>query len=178
MKRQFLCQWYAQLDVSWIFHVFIYEWLFTQIFVCCCCNLMMVWMCDECTWHYKTFLVQLYWHLTIKMYRIAQWQSIVLTRHERDTGPTPCTFKPLERRRGKTLSAAEWYHCVFYFGFLCSSDWQLWPNVWLASYHGVSYITVLVSWFGQWVVSGGCFMMIDFARAVSQFVPLAGWSSC
>ena len=25
-------------------------------------------MCDECTWHHKTFLVQLYWHLAIKLY--------------------------------------------------------------------------------------------------------------
>ena len=29
---------YARLDVSWISHVFIYEWLFTWLFVCCCCN--------------------------------------------------------------------------------------------------------------------------------------------
>ena len=27
-------------DASGIFHVFIYEWLFTRMFVCCCCNLM------------------------------------------------------------------------------------------------------------------------------------------
>ena len=27
-------------------------------------------MCDECTWHHKTFLVQLYWHLAIKLYCI------------------------------------------------------------------------------------------------------------
>ena len=27
-------------------------------------------MCDECTWHHKTFLVQLYWHLPIKLYGI------------------------------------------------------------------------------------------------------------
>ena len=31
--------WYAQLDASGIFHVFIYEWLFTRMFICCC-NLM------------------------------------------------------------------------------------------------------------------------------------------
>ena len=24
-------------------------------------------MCDECTWHHKTFLRQLYWHLAIKL---------------------------------------------------------------------------------------------------------------
>ena len=24
-------------------------------------------MCDECTWHHKTFLVQLYWHMAIKL---------------------------------------------------------------------------------------------------------------
>ena len=26
--------------------------------------------CDECTWHHKTFLVQLYWHLAVKLYCI------------------------------------------------------------------------------------------------------------
>ena len=30
--------WYAQLDAGGIFHVFIYEWLFTRIFICCCLN--------------------------------------------------------------------------------------------------------------------------------------------
>ena len=56
--------WYAQLDVSWIFHVFIYVWLFTLMFVV----LWLAWMYDECTWHHKTFLMQLYWHLVIKLY--------------------------------------------------------------------------------------------------------------
>ena len=27
----------------------------------------LAWMCDECTWHHKTFPVQLYWHLEIKL---------------------------------------------------------------------------------------------------------------
>ena len=27
-------------------------------------------MCDECTWHHKTFLTQLYQHLAIKLYCI------------------------------------------------------------------------------------------------------------
>ena len=28
-------------------------------------------MCDECTWHHKTFLVQsVYWHLAVKLYCI------------------------------------------------------------------------------------------------------------
>ena len=27
-------------------------------------------MCDDCTWHHKTFLVQLYWHFAIKLYCI------------------------------------------------------------------------------------------------------------
>ena len=27
-------------------------------------------MCDGCTWHHKTFLVQLYWHLAVKLYYI------------------------------------------------------------------------------------------------------------
>ena len=33
--------WYAQLDVVCISHVFIRELIFTRVFVCCCCNLMM-----------------------------------------------------------------------------------------------------------------------------------------
>ena len=32
--------------------------------------LWLAWMCDECTWHHKIFLVQLYWHLAIKLYGI------------------------------------------------------------------------------------------------------------
>ena len=40
--------WYARLDVSWISHVFIYECLFTWMFVCCCCNLMMFYDWCEC----------------------------------------------------------------------------------------------------------------------------------
>ena len=40
-------------------------------------------MCDECTWHYKTFLMQMYWHLAIKLYCLAlyvtkDWQTTVL----------------------------------------------------------------------------------------------------
>ena len=31
---------YAQLNISWISHVFIQELLFNQMSVCCCCNLM------------------------------------------------------------------------------------------------------------------------------------------
>ena len=27
----------------------------------------LVWICDEYTWHHKTVLVQLYWHLAIKL---------------------------------------------------------------------------------------------------------------
>ena len=45
--------------------------------VCCCSNLndvlWLAWMCNESTWHHKTFLAQLYWHLAMKL------QSIVLT---------------------------------------------------------------------------------------------------
>ena len=33
-------------------------------------------MCDECTWHHKTFLVQLYWHLAIKLYCIVFVSSL------------------------------------------------------------------------------------------------------
>ena len=39
---------YAQLDVSWISHVFIYERLFTRMFDCCCCILMMFYDWREC----------------------------------------------------------------------------------------------------------------------------------
>ena len=35
---------------------------------CLCGVLWLVWMCDECTWHHKTFLVQWCWHLAIKLY--------------------------------------------------------------------------------------------------------------
>ena len=45
--------------------------------------LRLVWMCDECTWHHKTFLVQLYWHLAVKLYCVcvhscsaAEWTTI------------------------------------------------------------------------------------------------------
>ena len=49
--------------------VLIYEWLFTRMFLCCCIFIFIfVWMSDECTWHHKTFLVQLYWHLAIKLH--------------------------------------------------------------------------------------------------------------
>ena len=41
--------WYTQLDVSWIFHVFIYEWIFTQF---CCCNLMMFTIGVNVWWTY------------------------------------------------------------------------------------------------------------------------------
>ena len=41
--------WYAQLDVSWISHVFIYDWFFPRMFdVCCCCNLTMFYDWREC----------------------------------------------------------------------------------------------------------------------------------
>ena len=60
------------IDTSWISRVFIYEWLFTCMPVCCC-SLMMFYdwsesMCGECTCHHKTFLVRLCWHLAIKLY--------------------------------------------------------------------------------------------------------------
>ena len=53
--------------------------LLTRMFICSCCNLLfnealwLEWMCDECTWHHKTFLVQLYWHLAIKLYYDRYW---------------------------------------------------------------------------------------------------------
>ena len=43
----FFLIWYAQLDVSWISHAFIYDWLLTRIFVCCC-HLMMFYDWREC----------------------------------------------------------------------------------------------------------------------------------
>ena len=34
-------------------------------------------MCDECTWHHNTFLVQsVYWHLAIKLYCIVKRFSL------------------------------------------------------------------------------------------------------
>ena len=49
MKKQFLCYMHSLMPVvNWIFHVFIYELLFTWMFVCCCCNLMMFYDWSEC----------------------------------------------------------------------------------------------------------------------------------
>ena len=70
--------WYAQLDASGIFHVFIYIYIYMNDFLPGCLFAVVVinvlwleWMCDECTWHHKTFLVQsVYWHLAIKLYCI------------------------------------------------------------------------------------------------------------
>ena len=93
-----ICTTWCQLDFSCISH----EWLFTWMFgVCCCCNLIMlmigvivwcmylapenipgaivlwlVWLYDECTWHHKTFLVQLYWHLAIKLHCVVNTQHM------------------------------------------------------------------------------------------------------
>ena len=40
---------YAQLDVGWISHVFIYEWIFTQMFDArCCCNWKVFYDWREC----------------------------------------------------------------------------------------------------------------------------------
>ena len=42
-------------------------------------------MCDECTWHYETFLVQsVYWHLAVKLYMagtilLTLWSALILT---------------------------------------------------------------------------------------------------
>ena len=52
------------------------QWLLYD--VCCCCNLIVLWlawMCCECTWHRRTFLVQLYWHLAIKLYCILLYDT-------------------------------------------------------------------------------------------------------
>ena len=36
-------------------------------------------MCDECTWHHKTFLMELYWHLAIQLYCIPGPRSAVVS---------------------------------------------------------------------------------------------------
>ena len=70
VKRQFyvLCTASCQLDFSRIC-------LWVTIYLDVCLLLLYFndvlwreWMCDECTWHHKTFLEQLYWHLATKMY--------------------------------------------------------------------------------------------------------------
>ena len=44
----------------------------------CCCTLNLLfcdwraWVCG-CTWHHKTFLVQLHWHLAVKLYCVISW---------------------------------------------------------------------------------------------------------
>ena len=82
VKRQFL---YTHILMSVGFR----RYLFMNDFLpgCVCyCNLMfydwnLEWMRDECTWHHKTFPVQLYWHLAIKLYLAPQNipSAIVLT---------------------------------------------------------------------------------------------------
>ena len=82
VKRQFL---YTHILMSVGFR----RYLFMNDFLpgCVCyCNLMfydwnLEWMPDECTWHHKTFPVQLYWHLAIKLYLAPQNipSAIVLT---------------------------------------------------------------------------------------------------
>ena len=39
-SKAILCDMHSLMPVDTTFHVFIYEWLFTIMFVCCCCNLM------------------------------------------------------------------------------------------------------------------------------------------
>ena len=73
--RKAIFMWYVQFDVSWISRVFIYEWPFTLMFVCCCCcNSVTFYDWRQCVrsipGNYKIFLVQLYWHLAVKLYRI------------------------------------------------------------------------------------------------------------
>ena len=55
--------------------MFIYNWLFTPICIVIK-NLFVVlwlaWMCGECAWDHKTFLVQIYWHLVIKPHCIVR----------------------------------------------------------------------------------------------------------
>ena len=41
--------------------------------------LWLAWMCDECTWHHKTFLMELYWLLAIKLYCIPGPRSAVVS---------------------------------------------------------------------------------------------------
>ena len=49
---------------------FAVDWACICLFAVVVINVLWLeWMCDECTWHYKTFLVQsVYWHLAIKLY--------------------------------------------------------------------------------------------------------------
>ena len=69
MKKQFLCdmlnicQWdfsYIYLRMTFYLNVFLLLLWSNDV-------LWLVWVCDVCIWHHKTFLVQLYWHLGIKL---------------------------------------------------------------------------------------------------------------
>ena len=62
--------WYAQLDASGIFHVLICEWLFTWMFICYCCNLVMFYDWSECVMSVlgTTKHSSCNWHLAIKLY--------------------------------------------------------------------------------------------------------------
>ena len=63
-----ICTAWRQWDFSWLYlsmNDFLPGCLFAVVVIYVS---WLVQMCDECTWHHKTFLVQLYWHLAIKLY--------------------------------------------------------------------------------------------------------------
>ena len=61
------------MSVGFLGYLFMNDF-FTRVFVCCCCNLVTFYDWRQCVMsvlgNYKIFLVQLYWHLAIKLYRI------------------------------------------------------------------------------------------------------------
>ena len=57
--------------VGFLVYLFIYEWVFTPMFVVADNHfnvLWLAWMSDECTRHHKTFLVQMCSHLAIEIW--------------------------------------------------------------------------------------------------------------
>ena len=72
-RKKIILMWFA---ISWTFLVFIYQWLFTSMFAVVRNDVIwLAWICDDCTWHHKTFPEQLHWHLAIKLYCVVLYQA-------------------------------------------------------------------------------------------------------
>ena len=63
-------------------------------------------MCDQCTWHHKTFLGQLYWHLAIKLYCIVR-QCAELYNHCSSRFTTHLNFLSYATAAGR-ISSPTW----------------------------------------------------------------------
>ena len=77
------------------------EWLFTRMFVCCCCNLMLFLMIGVNVWWVylaPPFLVQLCWHLAIKLHCF--WCLLSC----QETHAAPQTYPGFEPRPGSPVA--------------------------------------------------------------------------